>query len=395
MTFHTLLKEPKKLIFITGAAGFLGGHLTVELARKGYSIVALVRSRKGESGADRFIKVCGMVNAGKGVVPGVRVIEGDMNLPHLGLGQDLYHELKSSITDIINCAADTSFTEKRRELVERTNIHGLENLLDIAIKGNCSSFHQVSTAYVFGRMSGEWKEVLTSPESFTNVYEETKCMAEHIASDFCEKAGIVLNIYRPGIVCGESKEGRTFRFNGLYYPLKSIQRIIESFKADLFNKGGNKADRAGVKMVNKHRIFLPLTIKIQENSGINVIPVDYFVQMFIRVMEDQRQGGIFHIVQKENCPARDLIEYTGRYFNIEGLKATGFEVAEGPIERMFNLYNEAYLPYLEDKRRFSSENTRHLRESVPDDRFTYDRFKLCMDYAVEVEWGKLINNNSS
>ena len=107
-------------------------------------------------------------------------------------------------------------------------------------------------------------------------------------------------------------------------------------------------------------------------------------------MKERTQGGIYHIVQKENCPARDLIEYTGRYFNIEGLKTTFSEVKEGPIERIFNLYNEAYLPYLEDKRIFLSQNTRHMRDCVPDDRFTYERFKLCMDYAVKTDWGKRV-----
>ena len=222
------------------------------------------------------------------------------------------------------------------------------------------------------------------------MYEETKCRSEHLATDVCERNGIKLNIYRPGIVCGESKQGRTFRFNGFYYPLKSIQRIIESFKTDLLQKGGEKARRMGVRMIDKNRLFLPLTVMISENSGINIIPVDYFTHIFIRIMEERIQGRIFHIVQRENCPASDLIEYTGRYFNIEGLETTFDDITEGSIERMFNLYNEAYLPYLKDKRVFLSENTSHLRKYAPDDRFTYERFKICVDYAVKTGWGQLL-----
>ena len=123
------LKDRNGLFLITGATGFLGSHLAVGLAGQGYSIIALIRTPNGESGTERFWKVCRVIGADEGIVSGIRIIEGDMNLPRLGLGQGQYQELKSSITDIINCAADTSFTEKRREIVERTNIHGLVNLL--------------------------------------------------------------------------------------------------------------------------------------------------------------------------------------------------------------------------------------------------------------------------
>lgn len=390
MTTRIELIDPEKNILITGATGFLGSQLAVELVKQGYSVIALARSFNGESGKERFYKLCEIMNADPDVVSGIRFVQGDITLPGLGLDLDRCHELQNSVTDIINCAADTSFTEKRRGLVELTNIQGLKNLLDLGVKGICSFFHQVSTVYVFGKASGICKEELITPDSFTNVYEETKCIAEHIASDVCGRAGIKLKIYRPGIVCGESIHGRTFRFNGLYYPLKSIQRIIESFKTDLLQRGGKKANRMGVRMDDNSRLFLPLTVRVKENSGINIIPVDYFVQMFVRILEDQTQAGIFHIVQKENCPALDLIEYTRRYFNIEGLKSAFSEVKEGPIERIFNLYNEAYLPYLEDKRKFSSKNTSHLQEYMPDDRFTYKRFKLCMDYALKTDWGKRV-----
>lgn len=382
------LSDDCRSIFITGAGGFLGSHLAVELARRGYSIVALVRSRNGQSGAERFRNVCRLIGTESDIVSGIPVVEGDMNLPNLGISNEQYRELNESVTDIISCAADTSFTEKRREVVERTNVHGIENLLAFAVAGNCSSFHQVSTAYVFGQTSGICKEELTSPERFTNVYEETKCRAEHISTEVCKTAGIQLNIYRPAIVCGDSKQGRTFRFNGLYYPLKSIQRIIESVRTDLQQRGGEKARRMGARMVAGNHLYLPLTLRIPENAAINIVPVDYFTRVFLRIMEDRSSGGVFHIVQRESCPVRDLIDYTKRYFNLEGLETTSGGNPDGPIERMFNLYNEAYLPYLEDKRVFSSENTQNLREFVPDDRFTYERFKICMDYAVKTDWGK-------
>lgn len=378
-------------MFITGASGFLGSHLAIELARRGYSIVALIRPLNGISGEERLGRIGRLLEADSRIVSKIRIVEGDMTLPKLGLGKDLYHELTSSVTEIMNCAADTSFAEKRREIVERINVYGLENLLKMATGGNCSCFHQISTAYVFGKVSGICKEQLTSPKYFTNVYEETKCKSEHLSADVCKRAGIRLNIYRPGIVCGESRKGRTFRFNGLYYPLKSIHRLIEGFKTNLLQKDGEKARKMGVRIIDESRLMLPLTIRVTENSGINVIPVDYFTHMFIKIMEDRPKGGIFHIVQEQNCPVKDLIEYTREYFLIEGLNITLDGKPEGPIERIFNLYNEPYLPYIQDKRVFSSNNTRHLRNHGFDDCFTYERFKICMDFAIKTDWGKIFD----
>ena len=383
-------EKKKGLLFLTGASGFLGSHLAIELAKRGRSIVGLIRPLNGLSGRERLRRIGRLLEADSRILSRIRVVEGDITLPELGLGKDLYHELRYSVSEIINCAADTSFTEKRRDMVERTNVYGLENLLKMATKSNCSSFHQLSTAYVSGKASGICKEELTSLRMFTNVYEETKCRSEHLSTKVCTRTGIRLKIYRAGIVCGESRKGRTFRFNGLYYPLKSIHRLIESFKASLLQKDGEKARRMGVGFVHGNRLMLPLTIRVTENAGINIIPVDYFSHMFIKIMEAGNQGGIFHITQEENCSVSDLIEYTRKYFLIEGLNITLDENPEGPIERIFNLYNEPYLPYLQDDRVFSSENTRHLRDQNIDDRFTYTRFKVCMDYAIKTDWGKML-----
>ncbi|MBN1832273.1 MAG: SDR family oxidoreductase [Deltaproteobacteria bacterium] len=381
-------EEEKGLLFITGASGFLGSHLAIELAKRGYSIVGLIRPLNGLSGEERLRRIGRLLEADFRILSRISVVEGDMTLPELGLGKDLYHELSRSVTEIINCAADTSFAKKKREVVERINVYGLENLLKMATKSKCSFFHQISTAYVSEKTSGICKEELTSPKKFTNAYEETKCRAEHLSTNVCHKAGIRLNIYRAGIVCGESRKGRTFRFNGFYYPLKSIHRLVESFRTNLLEKDGEKARKMGVRFVEENRLMLPLTIRVTENAGINVIPVDYFSRMLIKIMDVGNQGGIFHITQEKNCPLKDLIEYTRKYFHIEGLNITLDGSPEGPIERIFNLYNEPYLPYLQDSRVFSSENTMQLRDEKLDDRFTYERFKICMDYAIKADWGK-------
>ncbi|MDB9823099.1 SDR family oxidoreductase [Deltaproteobacteria bacterium] len=381
--------DKRCLFLVTGASGFLGSHLAMELAKKGYWVVVLVRRLNGISAVDRFRRIAEWLEIDPETSSHIRVIEGDMCLAEFGIGKELYKELLDSVTEIINCAADTSFMEKRRDLVERINLYGLKSLLDMAAKGNCVFFHQVSTAYVSGNVSGICEEKLACPDSFMNVYEETKCKAEHLAARACEEAGIGLNIYRPGIVCGESSKGRTFRFNALYYPLKSIYRLISTYKKDLNENGGGMAKKVGVRVDSDNRLVFPLKIMVKENAGINIIPVDFFTSMFVEIMENCTEGGIFHIVQEKNSSIKSLIEFTKEYFFLKGLDVTHNEKTEGPIERIFNLYNEPYLPYFLDDRTFSYDNTRPLKKKNRfDDCFTYERFKICMDYAIKTDWGK-------
>ncbi len=68
--------------------------------------------------------------------------------------------------------------------------------------------------------TGICPETLTDTRSFFNVYEETKHLAEMAAADCCSREGIRLNIFRPSIVYGHSRTGKTLRFNALYYPVK-------------------------------------------------------------------------------------------------------------------------------------------------------------------------------
>jgi len=76
------MPHPKN-VFLTGATGFIGSHLTARLLQDGYHVKALARRSKTVSARERVETILGAAGAAR--FENLRVLEGDISLPHLGL----------------------------------------------------------------------------------------------------------------------------------------------------------------------------------------------------------------------------------------------------------------------------------------------------------------------
>jgi nucleoside-diphosphate-sugar epimerase len=322
-----------------------------------------------------------------------RVIEGRIDRPDLGLDPGTRSNLLGSVDEIIHCASDTSFSKRKRAAVEAVNIEGARHILDFAARGRCAAFHLVSTAYVAGRTSGLCREELASPQEFTNIYEETKCRAEWLATESSREAGIRLSIYRPSIVYGHSETGRSLIFNALYYPVRTAVFLRNLFEADIRERGGRRAVEMGVRLDGDGWMFMPIRMAAVEGGGISLVPVDFFVRAFAAICEEALAGGIFHIVNPRLKKIRDIIGYSKRRFRIRGIEAVErFDRDRPPrnaLEALFDSYLEAYNPYIQDRRIFDMKNAGPIVEKrglrCPE--LDYAVFSRCMTYAVEADWG--------
>ena len=110
-------------------------------------------------------------------------------------------------------------------------------------------------------------------------------------------------------------------------------------------------------------------------------------------MDTSLEGGVFHIVNQRPKTIDELVDYTTRYFNLEGLRAVHeeafLEKSRNGLEILFDTYVEAYKPYMADVRTFNDHNTRSILEKkdiqCPD--LDYEVFSKCMEYAIETGWG--------
>jgi len=383
-------------ILVTGATGFLGSHIAFALLRDGYRVTVLARSTKKLPARDRIARLADWHGLEAEARRRLEVLEGDILHPARPEDANGGTGGPGRFDEIVHCASSTAFAERKRAEIEAANIEGLRNVLDFAVRSGCVFFHHVSSAYAAGRRSGRCPEDWVEAGPFTNVYEETKARGEILARDVCRREGIRLNVYRPSIVTGDSRTGRTLRFNALYFPVKAAVFLRDIYLADIRERGGKRAAGLGIRLEEDGTVFMPLRIEAGREGGINLVPIDHCVNVFMAVREGGLDGGIYHIVNPRSTGIGELVAYAQRFFRIGGLEAGGPEdFAARPrnaLETLYDSYLEAYRPYMQDVRTFDVANTAAILGSqgpaCPE--FGYDVFARCMSYAVETDWGTKI-----
>jgi Putative dehydrogenase domain of multifunctional non-ribosomal peptide synthetases and related enzymes len=388
-----LLFENKPTIALTGATGFLGSHLLASLLSGGYRIIILGRSNKKESLNERISRLLrwfGIVElAGQ-----LEFVEIDFLKPLLGIPEAEYIWLCEKTEQIIHCASDTSFTERKREIVFKSNVNSLEGILDFAVNAQVKFFHYISTAYVAGANITVCKERLSSSSDFINVYEESKALAENIIAEFCTKNNIPYTLIRPSIVYGDSHSGRSLRFNALYFPIQSVNYIREIYLNDIKNNDGKKSKQSGIFLDEEGYLFLPLRIFLPKEGALNIIPVDYFVNATIKIIARASPGGIYHLTNNSHTKLESIAEYNERFMKIRGVEIIYGKPVDNdlrnPVEELFDRFVEPYRPYLSDIRIFERENTDILTDNLQPPVFSFEIFEKCMEYAISVNWGQSI-----
>ena len=121
-----------KHVFITGATGFIGSHIARRYLAENYAVTALHRPERGY----------GMLTD---VADRISWHEGDvLDIP----------SLETAITigiDVIHAAAVVSFTPGDRDRMERTNVEGTANVVNVCLKVGVRKLGYVSSVAAIGR----------------------------------------------------------------------------------------------------------------------------------------------------------------------------------------------------------------------------------------------------
>ena len=383
-----------RTLFLTGGTGFLGSHLAVRLLADGHRVLLLARGRNRESPEQRVQRLLDWFELPPEPRRRLEVLNGSLDEPRLGLSDRDLRSVLEKVEETVHCASETSFAARKRDQVKRTNIQGLSRLLDLLGQSPCRSLHLISTAYVAGRSSGPCPEDFHQPPGFHNVYEETKFEAERLARRRCTDTGLGLQVYRPSIVYGDARSGRTLIFNALYYPIRTVHYFQKLYTRDLRENSGRKARAMGVHFQPDGRLHLPLRLSSRDEQGINLIPVDHFVRAFMAIREAAPPGGVFHIVNPENTSLERIKDYTRRFFELSGICIASpdeFKArARNGFEELFEKHIRVYGPYLQDTRIFEHARTSALlaERGIVCPEFSYDIYAACMGYALDVDWGR-------
>jgi thioester reductase-like protein len=212
-------------IFLTGATGFIGGELLGRLLARhpAATVYCLIRARDAGQLEARRSALLAWAGVEGACADRVVAVAGDVSRERLGLG-DAHDRLAAQVDEIYHTAASTKFDLDLEE-ARAVNRDGAAHVLAFARSardaGGLRRLHHVSTAYVAGGCEGVLAEddVPALPE-FRNTYERTKWEAERLLDS--ARAEVPATCYRPSIVVGDSRVGRTLHFRVLYDPMRWV-----------------------------------------------------------------------------------------------------------------------------------------------------------------------------
>lgn len=263
------------MIFVTGAAGLLGGALIAALTDAGHCVAALVHREaiiRDNSGRALLAAPC---DPGA-PPPRLCVIKGDVSRPGLGLDATTRAWLDRHVTVVIHCAALVRFDAEWRDL-EAVNVAGTRHVAQLCPDAR---YIQVSTAYVCGSKDGLIPEAPCDPAGpFGNLYERSKAEGEAELHRLRPDAVIA----RPAIIVGEQASGR----------IRSFDTIYRAFK---FIAEGKIA-----------------AIPAAPQATLNFVPIDHVVAGIAALVDRRDADGRFvHLAAREAVSATHFLRLIGK-----------------------------------------------------------------------------------
>jgi acyl-coenzyme A synthetase/AMP-(fatty) acid ligase/nucleoside-diphosphate-sugar epimerase/acyl carrier protein len=176
-------------VLLTGATGFLGGHVLAQAARElsqNEVVYCLVRD-KNRSARDRLDEMA----AQHGVEQDRYVmVPGTLDAPNFGLDAKAFAVLAASVTRVVHCAAMVNLAIGRKEMME-WSARGIDTVLDFC-KSAKADLCFTSSSAVFPDQGGPWPEGPATEWEGCTGYGAAKIATEEAIRD----AGIPVAIVR-------------------------------------------------------------------------------------------------------------------------------------------------------------------------------------------------------
>lgn len=206
----------KELYLITGASGHLGNMLLKKLLNNENIDIRVLKLENDNTKFDDRVEVfCGDIS--------------DKNSLY-----DFFEFMKLKYQKIylIHCASMVSIQSRMSETLEKINVKGTQNVLELAFEKNVDKVIYVSSVHAIkeqkdGKIT---KEVSEFSDDVVGPYAKTKAKASQIALDFAKK-GLDISIVHPSGIIGEGDINNANNSNNL------IRRAAKS-SIFAYTKGG-------------------------------------------------------------------------------------------------------------------------------------------------------------
>ncbi|MFE2532118.1 thioester reductase domain-containing protein [Streptomyces sp. NPDC059371] len=202
---------PPRRILLTGATGFLGSHLLLDLLRHSDAHVhCLVRAADEETAMARLAESLKSHRLpwSSEIRRRVTVLPGDIRRPRLGLSDDVWHKLANELDSVVGVAAAVDFLRGYQSL-RQSNVIGALTLAELAATGPPKPLHHISSIAVFNEVGitsmGE-DDPLAHADRLVAGYDQTKWAAE-VALRRARDHGLIVTAMRPGGIGGHTRTG--------------------------------------------------------------------------------------------------------------------------------------------------------------------------------------------
>jgi len=174
-----------KKVLVTGATGFIGGHLVKANLAKGYSVRALVLPGDPGEAALKY--------------KGVDTVTGDIR------NYAAVEKAASGVDVIFHCAAVvTDWAPKK--LFREVTIGGTENICKAAVAARVSRLVDMSTNDVFGLDESQVMDETFPLKPWREPYSDSKIEAEKICWRYHQEHGLPVTMVYPCWVFGEGDQ---------------------------------------------------------------------------------------------------------------------------------------------------------------------------------------------
>lgn len=195
-------------VLVTGAAGFLGGHLVDMLVEQGYDVRAMVRPAEN---ADRLY-----------TLKQVEVVLGDMT------NEASLKRAVKGVQRVFNVAARTG-PWGEENAYWKVNVQGVSDLIHASLDAGVQRIVHTSSITVYGH---SLQGIVTEDDAFhaeDNPYSRTKIAGERLIANLVKDDSAPVVIVRPGWIYGPRDTASFGRFVAL----------VESGKSFLLGSGKN------------------------------------------------------------------------------------------------------------------------------------------------------------
>ncbi|GAA2965870.1 non-ribosomal peptide synthetase family protein [Streptomyces argenteolus] len=254
-------------VLVTGATGYLGAFLAVELILRTDALVhCLVRAENEEAAWERMEATLRKYHAwDESYRSRMRMVVGDLAKPRFGLSPDEFAAAAAELDVIYHSGAVVNFTYPY-EAARPANVEGTKEVLRLATTRTLKSVHFVSSVDVFMGTGAErpfTEEDLDSrPIRIPTGYPRSKWLAEKIVY-LARDRGIPVTVQRPWMITGHTQTGASHHTDYLYVYLRG---------------------------------FLDLGVLPLYNDVINAVPVDFTAQAIVYTsLREENFGKNFNI----------------------------------------------------------------------------------------------------